>query len=63
MVPILENAFWYTFSTRSISQEDLEGIETDIDDILFWGKTIEEHDQRLHATPRPNQDDRNDPQP
>ena len=30
--------------------EDLEEVETDIDDILFWGKTIEEHDQRLQAT-------------
>jgi hypothetical protein len=30
--------------------EDLEGVETDIDDILVWGKTIEEHDQRLQAT-------------
>lgn len=29
--------------------EDLEGIETDIDDILIWGRTIEEHDQRLQA--------------
>jgi hypothetical protein len=31
--------------------EDLEGVETDIDDLLVWGKTIEEHDQRLQATP------------
>jgi hypothetical protein len=30
--------------------EDLEGVETDIDDILVWGKTIEEHDRRLQAT-------------
>jgi hypothetical protein len=30
--------------------EDLEGVETDIDDILVWGRTIEEHDQRLKAT-------------
>ena len=29
--------------------EDLEGVETDIDDILVWEKTIEEHDQRLQA--------------
>ena len=29
--------------------EELEGVETDIDDILVWGKTIEEHDQRLQA--------------
>ncbi|XP_028416269.1 uncharacterized protein K02A2.6-like [Dendronephthya gigantea] len=29
--------------------EDLEGVETDIDDILVWGRTIEEHDQRLQA--------------
>ena len=26
---------------------DIEGCETDIDDILVWGRTIEEHDQRL----------------
>ncbi len=30
--------------------EDLEGVETDIDDILVCGRTIEEHDQRLKAT-------------
>ncbi|CAB3997130.1 Hypothetical predicted protein [Paramuricea clavata] len=30
--------------------EDLEGVETDIDDILVSGKTIEEHDQRLQVT-------------
>jgi hypothetical protein len=30
--------------------EDLEGVETDIDDILVWERTIEEHDQRLKAT-------------
>ena len=37
---------------KRISQhfEDLEGVETDIDDILVWGTTIEEHDRRLHAT-------------
>ena len=37
---------------KRISQhfEDLEGVETDIDDILVWGTTIEEHDCRLHAT-------------
>ena len=29
--------------------EDLDGIETDIDDILVWGRTIEEHDKRLEA--------------
>ena len=27
--------------------EDIEGIETDIDDILVWGSTKEEQDQRL----------------
>jgi transposase InsO family protein len=26
---------------------DIEGVETDIDDILVWGKTKEEHDERL----------------
>lgn len=29
--------------------EDLERVQTDIDDILVWGKAIEEHDQRLQA--------------
>ena len=28
---------------------DLPGVETDIDDILIWGKTKEEHDKRLNA--------------
>ena len=28
---------------------DLPGVETDIDDILVWGKSKEEHDQRLTA--------------
>ena len=28
---------------------DLSGVETDIDDILVWGKSKEEHDQRLKA--------------
>ena len=28
---------------------DLPGVETDIDNILVWGKSKEEHDQRLHA--------------
>lgn len=34
---------------KRISQlfEDLEGVETDIDDILIWGRSKEEHDQRL----------------
>ncbi|CAB3989788.1 Hypothetical predicted protein [Paramuricea clavata] len=27
--------------------QDLDGVETDIDDILVWGTTIEEHDERL----------------
>ena len=26
---------------------DLDGVETDIDDILVWGRTVEEHDERL----------------
>ena len=26
---------------------DLPGVETDIDDILVWGPTKEEHDERL----------------
>ncbi|CAB4036002.1 Hypothetical predicted protein [Paramuricea clavata] len=29
---------------------DLEGVETDVDDILVWGTTTEEHDQRLKYT-------------
>ena len=29
---------------------DIKGCETDIDDILVWGKTIEEHDQNLQKT-------------
>ena len=29
---------------------DLEGVETDVDDILVWGTTTEEHDQRLKKT-------------
>ncbi|MCG7876437.1 MAG: RNase H-like domain-containing protein [Candidatus Thiodiazotropha endolucinida] len=34
---------------KRISQlfEGLEGVETDIDDILIWGRSKEEHDQRL----------------
>ena len=34
---------------KRISQsfEDIEGVETDIDDILVWGSTKEEHNQRL----------------
>ena len=27
--------------------QDLDGVEIDIDDILVWGTTIEEHDERL----------------
>ena len=29
---------------------DLEGVETDFDDILVWGTTAEEHDHRLKKT-------------
>ena len=29
---------------------DLEGVETDVDDILVWGTTAEEHDHRLKKT-------------
>ena len=29
---------------------DLDGVETDIDDILVWGRTVEEHDERLEKT-------------
>ncbi|CAB3992300.1 Hypothetical predicted protein [Paramuricea clavata] len=29
---------------------DLEGVETDVDDILVWGATVEEHDERLMNT-------------
>jgi hypothetical protein len=37
---------------KRISQSfgDLEGVETDVDDILVWGTTTEEHDQRLKKT-------------
>ena len=36
---------------KRISQSlgDLPGVETDMDDILVWGKSKEEHDQRLKA--------------
>ncbi|GFO19566.1 retrovirus-related pol polyprotein from [Plakobranchus ocellatus] len=27
--------------------EDIQGVETDIDDILVWGKNAKEHDERL----------------
>ena len=30
--------------------EDIRGVETDIDDILVWGRTLQEHDERLKAT-------------
>ena len=29
--------------------EDIHRVETDIDDILVWGRTFEEHDDRLKA--------------
>ena len=29
---------------------DLEGVETDVDDIFVWGTTAEEHDHRLKKT-------------
>jgi TATA-binding protein-associated factor Taf7 len=29
---------------------DIEGVETDVDDILVWGTTAEEHYQRLKKT-------------
>ncbi|KAK3728945.1 hypothetical protein QZH41_016810 [Actinostola sp. cb2023] len=32
--------------------QDLSGVETDIDDILVWGRTREEHDERLEKTPQ-----------
>ena len=28
----------------------LDGVETDIDDILVWGRTVQEHDERLEKT-------------
>jgi len=31
---------------------DLPGVETDIDDILVWGTTKAEHDERLEAVLR-----------
>ena len=30
--------------------EDIRGVETDIDDILVWGRTLQKHDERLKAT-------------
>jgi transposase InsO family protein len=30
--------------------DDLRGVETDIDDILVWGETMEEHDKNLKKT-------------
>jgi CO dehydrogenase/acetyl-CoA synthase beta subunit len=30
--------------------EYIRGVETDIDDILVWGRTLQEHDERLKAT-------------
>ena len=37
---------------RSVSElfADIEGCETDIDDILVWGKTLEEQDRNLQKT-------------
>ena len=37
---------------KRISQhfDDIEGVATDIDDILIWGSDEHEHDQRLEAT-------------
>ena len=29
---------------------DLEGVETDVDDILVWESTVKEHDERLKKT-------------
>ena len=39
---------------KRISQvfDDLPGVETDIDDILLWGITRSEHDERLEAVLR-----------
>ncbi|CAC5423835.1 unnamed protein product [Mytilus coruscus] len=36
---------------KRVSQlfENLKGVETDIDDILVWGTTRKEHDDRLHS--------------
>ena len=36
---------------KRLSQQfgDLPGVETDIDDILVWGRNMEEHDKRLQA--------------
>ena len=28
--------------------EDIQGVKTDIDDILVWGRTLQEHDDRLN---------------
>ena len=37
---------------RTVSElfADIEGCETDIDDILVWRKTLEEHDRNLQKT-------------
>ena len=39
-------------SQKRISQhfDDLEGVATDIDDILIWGSDEREHDRRPEAT-------------
>ncbi|CAC5382215.1 unnamed protein product [Mytilus coruscus] len=43
---------------KRISQifENLEGVETDIDDIIIWGQTEEEHDRRLQTVLRKCED-------
>ena len=30
--------------------EDIPGVEVIVDDILVWGSTVEEHDERLQMT-------------
>ena len=30
--------------------EDIPGVEVIVDDILVWGSTIQEHDERLKVT-------------
>ena len=54
--------FWFTrmpFGIRSAQEvfhkrvhkfSDIRGVETDIDDIIVWGRTLQQHDKRLKAT-------------
>ena len=52
MVSVHKIAIWSTFSTRSSPQEDqsfdgISEVETDIDDMLIWGHSDEDHNRCL----------------